>query len=226
MSVNILAGVFLIIVPVAFNIVFFALGSAFEYPAILRQPTEAILKKFSAGGRRLVTLWYAFGVTALLAIPMSLALIPVFYAQNPILSVIAGVLGTLSGLVQAMGMFRWTFLVPILAARYQAQDATPATRDAISVVFEAFHQYIGVAVGEHLGYLFTAGWTILVSVLVIGAPVASPLLAVVGVIAAIGILAGLLEPAGWKPAGMINATAYIVWSLWLIVVGLTLIFAR
>jgi hypothetical protein len=38
------------------------------------------------------------------------------------------------------------------AAQYNDAAATPALRDA-GVVFHAFHQYIGVAVGEHLGYL-------------------------------------------------------------------------
>jgi hypothetical protein len=45
----------------------------------------------------------------------------------------------------------------------------------------------------------------------------------VGIVSAVGILAGMLEPAGWKPAGAINATSYIVWSLWLIATGIVLI---
>lgn len=36
------------------------------------------------------------------------------------------------------------------------------------------------------------------------------------VVAALGILAGLLEPAGVSLAGPVNAVAFIVWSLWLI----------
>lgn len=226
MSITLLTGIMMIIVPVAFNVVFFALASTFEYPAILRQPTDVILQKFTDGGKRLVTFWYAFGMTSLLAIPLAWLLSAVFINQNTVLAITIGVLGTLSGLVQTMGLFRWAFLVPMLAARYQAPDATPATRDAVRVVFSAFHEYIGVAVGEHLGYLFTASWTIAICTLLLGSPLFNLLLAALGIVAAIGILAGLLEPAGWKPAGAINATAYIVWSLWMILVGLTFIFAR
>ena len=51
------------------------------------------------------------------------------------------------------------------------------------------------------------------------------LMGAAGLISAAGILAGLLEPAGWKPAGAINAISYIAWSLWLIVSGIILIFA-
>jgi hypothetical protein len=38
-------------------------------------------------------------------------------------------------------------------------------------------------------------------------------------------MTGLLEPAGWKPAGAINAISYVAWSLWLIISGVTLILA-
>jgi hypothetical protein len=218
-----ITGLVLIALPVAFNILFFALGRAFEYPDILRKPTDYILKRFADGGSRLVALWYAFAITALLAIPMALLFQLVFADQQPQLAGVSAILGVLSGLVQAMGLFRWPFLVPTLAAQYNDPSATPAARDAIGVVFHAFHQYIGVAVGEHLGYLFTGTWTITISLMMLSSTVFSPLIGILGNVAAVGIMAGLLEPAGWKPAGAINAISYIVWSLWLIVTGITLI---
>jgi hypothetical protein len=36
-----------------------------------------------------------------------------------------------------------------------------------------------------------------------------------------GILAGLLEPAGFVLAGTINAFSYIAWSVWMVVLGVT-----
>jgi hypothetical protein len=48
-----------------------------------------------------------------------------------------------------------TFLVPHLARVEADGDASEARREAAVVVFEALHRYLGVAVGEHLGYLFT-----------------------------------------------------------------------
>lgn len=216
-------GLFLIAVPVAFNMVFFALGRAFEYPVILRKPTDHILKKFAEGGSRLIGLWYAFAITSLLAVPMALLLQLVFSETQPQLAMASAIIGVISGLVQAMGLFRWTFLVPSLAAQYNAPTATPATRDAVAVVFNAFHQYIGVAVGEHLGYLFTGAWTILISVMMLNSPLFSPMIGALGIISAVGILTGMLEPAGWKPAGMLNAISYIVWSVWMVIVGITLL---
>jgi len=57
MSSEFQAGLLLVIAPLAFNVIFFALGRAFDYPDILRRPTDEILRRFAAGGRRLVLLW-------------------------------------------------------------------------------------------------------------------------------------------------------------------------
>ena len=65
-----LAGLLLIVVPVAFSICFTLLQMLFEYPDILRQPTADVLAKFQAGGSGLVVVWYALTLTAVLFIPL------------------------------------------------------------------------------------------------------------------------------------------------------------
>jgi hypothetical protein len=220
-----ITAVFLILVPVAFNAAFFALGSAFNYPNILRQPTDVILQQFAAGGAGLVALWYLFAVTALLAVPLALLLSGVFREGQAQTAQAAAIIGVLSGLVQAFGLLRWVFLVPGLAATYLDPSADPALRAASAVVFEGAHRYLGVALGEHLGYLFTGAWTLLLSVMILRSRTFRPWLGIVGLVAAAGILVGLLEPAGWSDASAINAISYILWSLWLITLGI-LLFAQ
>jgi hypothetical protein len=220
-----ITGLVLIVLPVAFNVVFFMLGRAFEYPDILRKPTSYILQRFTGGGRRLIGLWYAFALTALLAIPMALLFHGVFAESFPQLALASAIIGVLSGLVQAMGLLRWPLLVSVLAAQYQAADATPAQRDTITIVFNSFHQYVGVVIGEHLGYFFTGTWTILISLMMFSTPMFGPAIGIFGIVAALGIMAGMLEPAGWKPAGAINAISYILWSLWLMLSGIILLLA-
>jgi hypothetical protein len=149
----------------------------------------------------------------------------VFADQQPHLAAASAIIGVLSGLVQAMGLLRWPLLVPSLVEQYRSPAATPAQKEAVIVVFNAFHQYVGVVVGEHLGYIFTGAWTLLISMMMVPSPVFSGLIALLGFVSALGILAGLLEPAGWKPAGMINALSYILWSVWLVLSGLILLFA-
>ncbi len=70
MILTTLTGLLLVIVPLAFNITFFLLQRAFEYPDILRKPTEDILRRFKDGGAPLRRLWYAFAMSAVLFTPV------------------------------------------------------------------------------------------------------------------------------------------------------------
>ena len=116
--------------------------------------------------------------------------------------------------------------MPELARTFLDPAASEATQAATLTVFGAFHQYAGVAIGEHLGYLFTGAWTLVIAGAMLTAPVFRPWLAWVGIVSALGILVGLLEPAGIALAGTINAIAYAAWSLWLVGVGVSLLRAQ
>jgi len=59
-----LTGLLLIVVPIAFNATFFLLQRAFEYPDILRKPTDYVLLRFNEGGVPPRRLWYAFAFSA------------------------------------------------------------------------------------------------------------------------------------------------------------------
>jgi hypothetical protein len=82
-----------------------------------------------------------------------------------------------------------------------------------------------VAVGEHLGYMFTGLWTGLVSIAVIQSDVLNVLFGVVGLVLAPLFLLGSMEfvgaseKQGWKFAGALVPIAYIGWSLWLLLLG-------
>ncbi len=214
-------GVLLIAVPVAFNLAYGMLAWRFGYPAILREPTAVILERFRADGSRLVLLWWFFALTALAFLP-----IPVLAARlvpNPDLAAIGLVVGVVAALVQTLGLIRWVFLVPHLARESEA-GADPRT---IDLIFQSFHRYLGVAVGEHLGYLGTGAWTIL---LALGASASLPLwLVIAGVLIGGMLIVGALEfvgpfePHGWAVAGVLVPVGYILWSLWLIALGVLLL---
>jgi hypothetical protein len=215
-----MTGALLIFLPIAFNVIFFLLQKTFEYPDILRKPTDYILSQFNAGGTRLVVTWYSFALTGLLFIPVALLVHQVLAEDALPYMAIATTVGVLAGLVQFLGLIRWTFLVPYLARTYFEPNSSQATRDSIAIVFQAFHRYAGMAIGEHLGYLCTSVWTALVALAITQSAQFSPWLGWAGFIPAIGIFVGLFEEAGFKAAAAINAISYILWSLWLIVVGL------
>ena len=222
-----LTGALLIVVPLIFSACFALLQSQFEYPDILRQPTADILAKFQAGGTALVATWYALTLTALLFIPIAVLLHRALAAREaPALLSVVTSFGIGAGLVQALGFLRWPFLVPHLARVYLDPASSDSRRAAAGIVFEGFHRYIGMGLGEHLGYLCTSTWTAGIALVMWRSPRFGRALGLGGVALAVGIAAGLLEPIGWALAGTINAVSYLAWAAWLIAVGLRLLLHR
>src|SRR5687768_17998415 len=87
-SADVAAALLLIGVPIAFNLAFFELGRAFDYPAILRKEPDEILRRFAAGGSGLILRWEALLVSALAMLPL-VALLAVVLAAPPALTVLS-----------------------------------------------------------------------------------------------------------------------------------------
>jgi hypothetical protein len=229
-SVELATALLLIGVPIAFNAAFLELGRAFDYPAILRRQPDEILRRFVAGGPGLVLRWEALLVSALAMLPL-VALLAVVLQAPPAVTALAIVVGTSAALVQVLGLVRWPFAVPELARRYVAADGpeAAATRQSIELAFATLHRLLGVGVGEHLGYLLTGAWTLLVAASILSTAVLPGWLGIVGVPIGVALLVGTLEfvgpneERGWALAGTIVPIAYIAWSLWLVALGLFLI---
>ena len=231
MTVEVLTALLLVVVPIAFNLAFFELSRAFDYPDILRKEPDEILRRFDAGGAGLILRWEALLVSALLMLPLA-ALLAVVLGASPALSVLSVVVGSVAALVQGLGLVRWPFAVPELARRYVAAPDGPAgdaTRQSVTVIFATLHRLLGVGIGEHLGYLFTGLWTLLVAASIVSTTVLPGWLGIVGVPIGIALLVGTLEfvgpneREGWALAGTIVPIAYIAWSIWLIALGIFLL---
>ena len=222
-SHRVITGILLIFTPILFMTAFTLLQINFEYPDILRQPAIVVMEKFAAGGSGLIANWYLMVFSSILFIPISVMLYPYLAREDTPYMTVAAVLGVIAGVVQMLGFIRWPFLVPTLASTYLDPSTSEATRAAIEVTFTAFNQYAGVGVGEHLGYLFTALWSILIALAMPKSKYFSAWLGWVGGISAVGILLGTLEPAGVPFVGLINAMAYIVWAVWIVILGIRLL---
>jgi hypothetical protein len=223
------AGVVLIAVPILFNAGFTMLAQRFDYPDVLRRPTHEVLQRFRAGGATLILIWWGFALSAVLFGALAVLLAIAVDDADPTVVILGAVVGVLASLVQFLGLIRWPFLVPYLAR--VAGDAEPDSPhgQAVDVVFQAFNRYLGVAVGEHLGYAFTGIWSILAGMALIDSTAAPDWLGVLGVM--IGPLflicslefVGGFEESGWKLAGAVTPVTYIAWSIWLVAVGIALL---
>ena len=230
MSVEAAAAVLLIAVPISFNLAFFELGRTFDYPGILRREPDEILRRFDAGGSALLLRWEALMLSALAMLPL-VALLAVVLAAPQALTAVAIVTGAAAALVQALGLVRWPFAVSELARRYVAAEGADAeaTRRTIEHTFATLHRLLGVAIGEHLGYLLTGIWTLVVAASILSTAVLPGWLGIIGLPIGVALLVGALEfvgpneKAGWQVAGTVVPIAYIAWSLWLIVSGVFLL---
>ena len=227
MSVEIAAAGFLIVAPLWFNTTFALLGRRFDYPDILRKPAGEILDRFHAAGSSLILLWWAFMLSGLLLIPAVVLLGQAigFTSVVPL----AVTVGVLAGLVQMLGLLRWVYLVPSLARVNADPSVGSGQREANVAVFAAMHRYLGVGVGEHLGYLFTGLWSVLTGIAILGSELMPGWIGWIGMAVGAGLILGSAEflgpkeEDGWSLAGAAIPILYIVWSLWLLVMGIALI---
>ncbi len=228
MSVETAAGVVLIVAPLWFNANFALLGKRFEYPDILRRSTSEVLERFRAGGSGLILLWWTFMLSGLLLIAGAVLLGQVL--GFGVIVPVATTIGVLAGFVQMLGLLRWVYVVPALARAYADPTLGPEQREVHAAVFRALHQYLGVGVGEHLGYLFTGIWSALVGIAIVGDGTALPVwLGWPGIIIGAGIAVGSAEflgpneERGWSLAAAAIPILYIAWSVWLFAMGVALI---
>lgn len=187
---------------------FTALGSIFEYPQILQQPTADILTRYRAhqGG---VTGWFlALVISAALLAPAGVLLGRL--SGGRLGRWIAG-LGIAAATVQVVGLSRWVLLVPGVS-----DDALVPTQTAAAHrTFERLHFWLGTIVGETIGYALTATFTVLL-VRSVTQRVAPRWMAWAGYAAAALIATGVVIPLGLHVASLSNFAGYVVWCLWLI----------
>lgn len=229
MSERSLAGIVLIAVPILFNVGFTLLAQRFDYPDVLRRPTHEVLERFRTGGVALILVWWTFALTAVLFSALVILLAIAVADASRTVVLLAAVVGVLASLVQFLGLIRWPFLVPYLARTAASAPPDSPTGQVVDIVFQSFNRYLGVAVGEHLGYGLTGIWSILTGVALVDSSIAPDWLGILGVV--IGPLfllcslefVGRADDSGWKLAGSLTPITYIAWSLWLVAVGAALL---
>lgn len=222
------AGWAAIVLGLAFNVPYAILAWRFEYPQILRRPAQEVLQQFADGGPGLVLVWHAFALTAVALAPVAvaLAITPGRLARRPALAIGAAIAGGLSSLAQAIGLMRWVFVVPALAAAAPGQaGAGPAIAG-----FELLHGFAGVAIGEHLGQLLLALFVVQVGALqwLEGDRRLGGLAIATALVLAFGAWEGVMASIGRATDAHALATivGFLALTLWLLGTGVSLVRAR
>ena len=222
-------GWLLVIGAVTFAVAATVLSSTFDWPDILREPPDVVLPEFVAGGTSLVWTWFAVAWTyGILLVPILLLPAALGRRDDPVLTA-ATFVGAASVLLSLIGFLRWVFVVPTLAASYDAGD--PTTKAAVAAAWMAQHQFGGALLGEHLGQLLAIGWSITISVLILRTGILWRWVGWAGLVASVLYLTGqgdILATAipdfpVWDLGGLLGST---LWGLWVLVLGVAVLRAR
>ena len=207
----------LITAAVLTNAAFTVLGVVFSYPDVLKEPVEEILAKFRAS-QNAVMFWFAvLAISAALFAPIAIGVGRLSTRRAMRVAVPVGIA---AAVVQVVGLLRWPLLVPGFAADASSPD--PATAAAARDSFVLAHRILGNLIGETLGYLLTAAWTLLVLV-ALGRSFAGLWFIALGVVSAMLVLAGLLSPLDLPVIDLANFIGYVLWSIWLVAFAILLL---
>jgi hypothetical protein len=222
-----LLGLSAIAMAIGFNLPYANLVAIYDYPDILRRPAAEALSRFAEGGSALILTWHAFAWAALLLVPLSigLALTPANRTTSDRLALFAAITGALSGVAQAIGLWRWVFVIPGLAQRHATGDAT--AKAAAEGVFDILNTWGGVAIGEHLGQWLLVFFVLSLSALQWGQGkrLTSGIGFVTAIATGIGTTEGLAIALGndGDVFSLFTIAGFLGLSLWLILIGLHLL---
>ena len=235
MTATVVMGVLLILVPILFNVVFADLARTFEYPDILRKEPGEILTRFRAGGSGPRPALVGVRARRPRLHPVRRGRpgdpgarhAPSRRSRSPS--------GIAAGLVQAIGLVRWPFLVPELARRYTDPAATQAQRDMVELVFSSDpsparrrdRRALRLPADRPVVRRRSRPRSARPPPTIVPAWLAIPGF-IVGLALMIGSLefVGPNEPTGWSVADKLVPIAYIGWSAWLVVLGIFTILSR
>lgn len=196
-------------------VAYFGLVAYFDFPEILRQEPTDILARFQANRSLIEGFYAAFTWSQVAFVLVVLAVAERFRETSTVWLRAATHLGVIAGFAQAIGFSRWPFVVGGLA------DRAAEAPQVVLPVLETLHQFAGVAVGEHLFFLFESLWVFALAAHLLARPEGShvsrrgaqALLLIGGAIAVYA-----LEQFGGPFAvlGPINAIAHGALLFWLI----------
>ena len=199
---------------------FAVLAAIFGFPGILREPAGVALARFAEEPTTIRTAYYAFTFGSFLYVPMAFLANAALGERARGLTALAGGLAVGAAVTQVLGFARWTILVPFLAEGWTAgQDQAQ-----VELLFEVFNRYAGMTVGEHLGWLFQAGWVVVLALAMTRGTGLVRGLGIAGLVVAAGILVGSYEPFGIAigVTGLAQAIFTTAFPFWFIAAAMAL----
>jgi hypothetical protein len=191
-----LTGFIFILSPLWLFVNLAVLAKVSNFPDIQARGTDEFLTTVHQSGETGILVWYAAIVSGVLYT----AAMPMFHKvlepeRIPWLGVVTTI-GICAWAIQLIGMVRWIFVFPYLANVWVAAANDPQKREIVEVVYTAFTNYTGFALGQTIGIHLTAIWTILAGIAIKKSPLFKPWLGYLAILIGIGQIIGNIGPLG------------------------------
>lgn len=189
----------------------------FDFPDILRENMETTLGLFHKNKDFTVPAYFLFTLTGISFMTITLLLFKTLKFHESTTGFLAVVFGVLFGLTSSLGFVRWPFLMQHLGQ--MLADAPSDQLENIRLIYDSFHIYAGVSVGENFAFWFEFLWMFLFSTSLLSKPKVFPkYMARIGQGLGIGMLIYSMEQFGGVfsvlgPLNMIIHTAQLGWLL-------------
>lgn len=228
-----LTGFIFIISPLWLFVNLAVLAKVENFPDLQARGIDEFLTTVYQSGKTGVLVWYAAIVSGILYMAAMAMFHKVLEPERiPWMGVVTTI-GIAAWAIQLIGMVRWIFVFPYLANVWAASANNPQKREIVEVVYNAFTNYTGFALGQTIGIHLTAIWTFLAGIAMKKSPLFKPWVGYLAILIAIGQAIGNIGPLGAVlpeiPIQTLFNVSGIVWYiyyLWTAYVGIVMIRAR
>lgn len=190
-----LTAALLIVHTLTLAIGFYVLAAVFEFPEVLRMNADYRLALFLENSRIIIPTYYALALTGLTQVALAVMLHGALDNNHTSTLALTTVFGILTGLFQVLGFIRWPILIPYLAEAMQNPDLG-VSQATIVFVEGVANRYLGMSVGEHLGFLAQAIWGTLLGVVLLRRKLFHPSLAWATLLIGLITFPMAMEPLG------------------------------
>jgi hypothetical protein len=190
-----LTGFMFIITPLWLFLNSRVLGTISGFPDIQNAGVDQLLTRVHQSGTAGIIAWYIYIIPGILYMSSTAMLSRVLAPERIPWFGVATAMGITAWAIQFFGLVRWIFVYPYLAEQWTS-TSDPQKKYALEVVFNAFNNYAGFALGQTIGIGLTAIWILLVGIAIKKSPLFKPWLGYLAIFIAIGELIGNLGPLG------------------------------
>lgn len=188
----------------------------FDFPDILRKSMEETLGLFHKNRSFTVPAYYLFTMTGISFMTVALLLHHHLKLQKSTVGYLASIYGVLFGLTSSLGFVRRPFLMQYLGEKVASGENA---LESLRIVYDSFHIYSGVSVGENFAFWFEFLWMVCFSTALISRTDLIPkYIARIGQVLGVGMLVYSMEQFGGifhvlGPLNMIVHTGQLAWFI-------------